>query len=124
MNSCIIEAMIITPVVIQVLYLILMQDGELVVNNATVELTERNQSLKIAHIKWDNVGKYSCVVKNRLHNESVYGHITIAGEKDRERTVCCIDGSGHREYFFFLFCLVQTENGATLWYRNKVAYVY
>jgi len=44
-----------------------------------VELTERNQSLKIAHIKQDNVGKYSCVVKNRLREDSEGGHVTIAG---------------------------------------------
>ena len=36
--------------------------------------------------------------------------------RERERDVCCIDGSGHTEYyyFFFILCFVQTENGATL----------
>lgn len=86
-----------------------------------MELTERNQSLKIALVKLDSAGKYSCVVENRLHKESRHGYVTTAGErkrkkKKRERTVCCIDGSGHTEYsfFFLILCFVQTENGATL----------
>jgi len=49
-----------------------------------VELTERNQSLKIEFFKWDNVGEYRCVVKNILHKDSKHGYVTIAGERERE----------------------------------------
>lgn len=70
-------------------------------NDTTVELTERNQSLKIAPVKPENEGKYSCVVKNRLHKESARGYVTIAGEGGG--TVFHSDVSGHTEYSFFLF---------------------
>jgi hypothetical protein len=60
--------------------LILRQNGELVVNDTTVELTERNQSLKIVLVKPENEGKYSCMVKNRLYEDSVEGYVTITGE--------------------------------------------
>jgi hypothetical protein len=49
-----------------------------------VELTERNQSLKIALAKPDNEGNYVCVVKNRLHEDSVDGYVTVSGERERE----------------------------------------
>ena len=35
--------------------------------------------MKIALVKPDNVGKYSCVVKNRLCEDSASGYVTIAG---------------------------------------------
>ena len=70
-----------------------------------MELTERNQSLKIAVVRQDNVGKYSCVVKNRLNEESARGYVTIAGEKERERTLCCIDGPVIQNNLFF-YCVV------------------
>jgi len=50
-----------------------------------VELTERNQSLKIALVKPHNVGKYSCVVENRLQKDSRHGYVKTAGEGARER---------------------------------------
>jgi hypothetical protein len=61
-------------------YLILRQNGELVVNDMTVEMTERNQSLKIIFVKPENEGKYTCVVKNRLNEDSAEGSVTIKGE--------------------------------------------
>jgi hypothetical protein len=64
-----------------------------------VELTDRNQSLKIAPFKLENEGKYTCVVKNRLHRESARGYITIPGEG--EVYIFPNDGSGHTEYIFF-----------------------
>jgi hypothetical protein len=64
-------------------YLILRQNGELVVNDTTVELTERNQSLKIILVKPENEGKYSCVVKNRLYKDSAEGSVTITGEGEK-----------------------------------------
>lgn len=45
-----------------------------------MELTERNQSLKIMLVKPENEGKYSCVVKNRLYEDSAEGSVTITGE--------------------------------------------
>jgi hypothetical protein len=77
-----------------------------------VELTDRNQSLKIALFKPENEEKYVCVVKNRLHKDLVDGYVTIAGE--RERDVFPIEGSGHTEYSLFIMYILQTENGATL----------
>jgi hypothetical protein len=56
------------------------QDGKLVVNDKTVELTERNQSLKIILVKPENEGKYTCVVKNRLQEDSADGFVTVTGE--------------------------------------------
>ena len=64
-----------------------------------MELTERNQSLKIALVKPDNVGKYRCVVKNRLHKESAHGYVKIAGERERERET-------ERELYFILMVQV------------------
>lgn len=57
------------------------QDGKLVVDDKTVKLTERNQSLKIILVKPEHEGKYVCVVKNRLWEESAEGYVTVTGER-------------------------------------------
>jgi hypothetical protein len=57
----------------------LRQNGELVVNDTTVELTERNQSLKIILVKPENEGKYTCEVNNRLNRDLAEGSVTITG---------------------------------------------
>ncbi|XP_021926551.1 vascular endothelial growth factor receptor 1-like isoform X2 [Zootermopsis nevadensis] len=56
------------------------KDGKLVINDKTVELTERNQSLKIILMKPENEGKYTCVVKNRLQEDSAEGYVTVTGK--------------------------------------------
>jgi hypothetical protein len=64
----------------KIFYLILRQNGELLDNDLAVEMTERNQSLKIMFVKPENEGKYTCVVKNRLNEDSAEGSVTITGE--------------------------------------------
>jgi hypothetical protein len=68
-------------------YLILRQNGEVIVNDTAVEMTDRNQTLKIRFAKPENEGKYKCVVKNRLNEDSAEGSVTITGEGE-DNTLC------------------------------------
>jgi hypothetical protein len=67
-------------IILSVFYLIVGQDGKPVVNNKTVQLTERNQSLNIMLVTPENEGNYTCVVKNWLREVSAAGFITVTGE--------------------------------------------
>jgi hypothetical protein len=79
-----------------------------------VELTERNQSLKIILAKPENEGKYVCVVKNRLHEDSVVGYVTISGERERELYFELMVQVIQNMYSLFIMYIVQTENGEKL----------